>query len=71
MEQRRFGLTHREVPVVGQGTWYRRGVTSRCHAGAPRPGARMTHIDTAEMYGAAEPVVAAAIQDRRDEVFLV
>jgi hypothetical protein len=22
MERRRFGLTQREVPVVGQGTWY-------------------------------------------------
>jgi diketogulonate reductase-like aldo/keto reductase len=34
----------------------------------------MTHIDTAEMYGhggAAEKVVGAAIQGRRDEVFLV
>jgi diketogulonate reductase-like aldo/keto reductase len=31
----------------------------------------MTHIDTAEMYGAAENVVADAIAGRRDEVFLV
>jgi diketogulonate reductase-like aldo/keto reductase len=33
----------------------------------------MTHIDTAEMYGSgsAERLVAAAIQGRRDEVFLV
>jgi diketogulonate reductase-like aldo/keto reductase len=31
----------------------------------------MTHIDTAEMYGDAEPVVAEAITGRRDEVFLV
>jgi diketogulonate reductase-like aldo/keto reductase len=31
----------------------------------------MTHIDTAEMYGDAEPVVAEAIAGRRDEVFLV
>ena len=31
----------------------------------------MTHIDTAEMYGAAENLVADAITGRRDEVFLV
>ena len=31
----------------------------------------MTHIDTAEMYGEAEPLVAEAIAGRRDEVFLV
>ena len=31
----------------------------------------MTHIDTAEMYGDAEEVVAEAIAGRRDEVFLV
>lgn len=33
----------------------------------------MTHIDTAEMYGsgAAERIIAAAIERRRDEVFLV
>jgi diketogulonate reductase-like aldo/keto reductase len=31
----------------------------------------MSHIDTAEMYGDAEDVVAEAIAGRRDEVFLV
>jgi diketogulonate reductase-like aldo/keto reductase len=31
----------------------------------------MTHIDTAEMYGDAEPVVAEAIAGRRDDIFLV
>jgi diketogulonate reductase-like aldo/keto reductase len=31
----------------------------------------MTHIDTAEMYGDAELVIADAIAGRRDEVFLV
>src|SRR5262249_7647454 len=31
----------------------------------------MDHIDTAEMYGDAELVVAEAIEGRRDEVFLV
>ena len=31
----------------------------------------MTHIDTAEMYGDAELVIAEAIAGRRDEIFLV
>ncbi len=31
----------------------------------------MTHIDTAEMYGDAEAIVAAAVADCREEVFLV
>src|SRR5271156_4961868 len=31
----------------------------------------MTHIDTAEMYGDAELVIADAIEGRRDEGFLV
>ncbi len=65
------------VPALGQGTWQM----------AERPGRRadeiaslrlgldlgMTLIDTAEMYGggAAEELVAEAIESRRDEVFLV
>ena len=31
----------------------------------------MNHIDTAEMYGDAELVIADAIRERRDEAFLV
>jgi diketogulonate reductase-like aldo/keto reductase len=31
----------------------------------------MTHIDTAEMYGGAEDIIAEAIEGRRDQVFLV
>jgi diketogulonate reductase-like aldo/keto reductase len=61
------------VSVIGQGTWYiDRG--DRKHAvAALRRGLDlgMSHIDTAEMYGDAEPVVAEAITGRRDEVFLV
>lgn len=73
MEQRRFGLTQREVPVVGQGTWYLDDEPRPLAIAALRAGLdlAMTHIDTAEMYGEAEPVVAAAIQDRREAVFLV
>ena len=73
MEQRRFGLTQREIPVVGQGTWYLDDEPRPVAIAALRAGLElgMTHIDTAEMYGEAEPVVAAAIQDRREAVFLV
>jgi diketogulonate reductase-like aldo/keto reductase len=61
------------VPVVGQGTWY----IDRADVGDAIAALRlgidlgMTHIDTAEMYGDAEVVVAAAIEGRRKEVFLV
>jgi diketogulonate reductase-like aldo/keto reductase len=73
VERRRFGLTQSEVPVVGQGTWYLDAGPRTDAVAALRTGLDlgMTHIDTAEMYGEAELVVAAAIRDRRDEVFLV
>src|SRR6478736_8440554 len=74
MERRKFGPS-REVPVIGQGTWY---IESGRHDAAVAALRRrldlgMTHIDTAEMYGngAAERVVGEAIAGRRDEVFLV
>jgi diketogulonate reductase-like aldo/keto reductase len=61
------------VPAIGQGTWYiDRGDRKRAVAALRRGiDLSMTHIDTAEMYGDAEPVVAEAIAGRRDEVFLV
>src|SRR4051794_29156256 len=73
MERRQFGCTKREVAVIGQGTWY---IESGGRASAVAALCRgldlgMTHIDTAEMYGAAEELVAEAIAGRRDEVFLV
>lgn len=65
------------VPVLGQGTW-RMGENARTHkdeVAALRLGIElgMTLIDTAEMYGegGAEKVVADAIQDQRDRVFVV
>jgi diketogulonate reductase-like aldo/keto reductase len=70
---RQFGGTGPDVPVVGQGTWEidedHRGLA----VAALRRGldAGMTHIDTAELYGDAELLVAEAISGRRDEVFLV
>jgi diketogulonate reductase-like aldo/keto reductase len=75
MERRPFGPTKREVPVVGQGTWYGDDEDRASAVAALRVGLDlgMTHIDTAEMYGdgAAEEIVAEAIAGRRDEVFLV
>ena len=65
------------VPVLGQGSW-RMGENKSAHAdevAALRLGVDlgMTLIDTAEMYGegAAEKVVADAIADQRDRVFVV
>ena len=65
------------VPVLGQGTW-RMGENTRAHkdeVAALRLGIElgMTLIDTAEMYGegGAEKVVADAIEDQRDRMFVV
>lgn len=65
------------VPVIGQGTW-KMGEDERdraAEAAALREGIElgMTLIDTAEMYGegAAEEVVADAIEGQRDRIFLV
>lgn len=73
MAHRRFGSTGRDVAVIGQGTWLIGDVDRRIAIAALRKGLDMgmTHIDTAEMYGAAEDVIAEAISGRRDEVFLV
>jgi diketogulonate reductase-like aldo/keto reductase len=75
MELRKFDSTNRDVPVIGQGTWYtpedsRAEAIAALLAGLDNG---MTHIDTAEMYlsGNAEIWVGEAIQGRRDEVFLV
>src|ERR1700751_4078444 len=75
MEYRPFGPTKHKVPVIGQGTWFidendRATVVSALRRGLDLG---MTHIDTAEMYGAgaAETIVGEAIAGRRDEVFLV
>ena len=73
MRTKAFGASGAPVAVIGQGTWHiDRGERVRAVA-ALRAGldAGMTHIDTAEMYGDAELVVADAIVARRDEVFLV
>jgi diketogulonate reductase-like aldo/keto reductase len=73
MERRPFGPTERDVSVIGQGTWYIDEGDRASAVAALRRGLDlgMNHIDTAEMYGDAEKVVAEAIAGRRDEVFLV
>jgi diketogulonate reductase-like aldo/keto reductase len=75
MERHRFGPTQRDVPVIGQGTWFIESSDRAEAIAALRRGIDlgMTHIDTAEMYGSgeAEEIVGEAIAGRRDEVFLV
>ncbi|QQO20864.1 aldo/keto reductase [Bradyrhizobium diazoefficiens] len=68
-----FGKTGANVSVIGQGTWYLDHGDRKRAMAALRRGLDlgMTHIDTAEMYGDAELVIADAIAGRRDEVFLV
>jgi diketogulonate reductase-like aldo/keto reductase len=73
LRQQKFGFGGPQVPVIGQGTWYidrgnRKAAIAALHRGIDLG---MTHIDTAEMYGDAELVVADAIAGRRDDIFLV
>jgi diketogulonate reductase-like aldo/keto reductase len=73
LRQQKFGKNGPQVPVIGQGTWYIDRGDRKSAVAALRRGIDlgMTHIDTAEMYGDAELVVAEAIAGRRDEIFLV
>jgi diketogulonate reductase-like aldo/keto reductase len=73
MQSKTFGRTGATVSVIGQGTWYLdRGDRKRAISALQRGlDLGMNHIDTAEMYGDAELVIADAIAGRRDEVFLV
>ncbi len=73
MEHRRWGSTPHQVSVIGQGTWYIDRADRGSAIAALRRGFElgMTHLDTAEMYGEAEHVVAEAIAGCREEVFLV
>src|SRR6266481_3062629 len=73
MKSRPFGTSKCEVSVIGQGTWYIDRGDRKDAIAALRRGVDlgMTHIDTAEMYGDAELVIAEAIAGRRDDIFLV
>jgi diketogulonate reductase-like aldo/keto reductase len=68
-----FGTRGTPVSVIGQGTWYIDHGDRATAVAALRRGIElgMTHIDTAEMYGDAELVVAEAIAGKRDDLFLV
>ena len=73
MKHHQFGINGPQVAVIGQGTWYIDHGDRATAIAALRRGLDlgMTHIDTAEMYGDAELVVAEAMAGRRDDVFLV
>jgi diketogulonate reductase-like aldo/keto reductase len=73
MKTKPFGKFGANVSVIGQGTWYLDHGDRRRAIAALQRGLDlgMSHIDTAEMYGDAELVIADAIAGRRDEVFLV
>jgi diketogulonate reductase-like aldo/keto reductase len=73
MKSHPFGPTSVNVSVIGQGTWYLDRGDRKSAIAALRRGIElgMTHIDTAEMYGDAELVIAEAIAGRRDGLFLV
>jgi diketogulonate reductase-like aldo/keto reductase len=73
MKFRTFGNSGASVSVIGQGTWYldrgdRKAAIASLRRGIERG---MTHIDTAEMYGDAELVIADAMEGQRDELYLV
>src|SRR3984957_7046689 len=73
LKYKKFGSNGPDVSVIGQDTWYidqghRKNAIAALQRGIDLG---MTHIDTAEMYGDAELVVAEAIAGKRDEVFLV
>jgi diketogulonate reductase-like aldo/keto reductase len=73
LRTQKFGSNGPQVSVIGQGTWYLDSGDRKAAVAALRRGIDlgMTHIDTAEMYGDAELVIADAITGRRDGLYLV
>jgi len=74
VKQKKFGTGGPDVSVIGQGTWYLDRGDRKAAVAALRCGIDlgMTHIDTAEMYGDAELVIADAIAELpREKLFLV
>jgi diketogulonate reductase-like aldo/keto reductase len=73
LRKQKFGNGGPDVSVIGQGTWYLDRGDRKSAVAALRRGIEtgMTHIDTAEMYGDAELVIADAIAGLRDDLFLV
>jgi diketogulonate reductase-like aldo/keto reductase len=74
MRKRELGRTGEKVAVIGQGTWNLERAPRATAVAALRRGieAGLTHIDTAQMYGAGrvEELVGEAIAGLRDQVFL-
>ncbi|NTX37663.1 aldo/keto reductase [Myxococcus sp. CA033] len=76
MEQRVFGGTGKQVPVLGQGTWQMEEDDREEAIRSLRAGLDLglTQVDTAELYGhgrVEESIVSEAIAGRREGVFLV
>lgn len=76
MIKREFGSTSHIVPVIGQGTWQFESSKAAVEKAqkALRAGIEkgMSHIDTAELYGKSEIIIAEAIKDMpRSELFIV
>lgn len=73
MRHQKFDANGPDVSVIGQGTWYLDRGDRKAAVAALKRGIDlgMTHIDTAEMYGDAELVIADAIEGQRDKLFLV
>jgi diketogulonate reductase-like aldo/keto reductase len=74
VKQKKFGSNGPDVSIIGQGTWYLDRGDRKAAVAALRRGIEtgMTHIDTAEMYGDAELVIADAIAGLpREKLFLV
>src|SRR3954469_17914369 len=76
MERRRLGEDGPQVPVVGMGTWQTFDVRGseaierarRVTDAALAAGARV--LDSSPMYGAAEEVLGATLEGRRDDAFV-
>jgi diketogulonate reductase-like aldo/keto reductase len=76
MKERNFGSPGKTLPLIGQGSWQFSGNKAALEEtkNAIRAGIAngMTHIDTAEMYGDSELIIADAIKGLpRDELFIV
>jgi len=73
VKKQQFGSNGPKVSVIGQGTWYIDRGDRKAAIAALRRGIElgMTHIDTAEMYGDAELIIADAIAGQREELFVV
>jgi len=76
MERRRLGSSGLDVPVVGMGTWKTFDVSSPAEVDRRRQvvdvalAAGTNLFDSSPMYGAAERVLGAALEGRRDQALV-